>query len=106
MTKSKWIPPNPDWQRRANQVIAQGALTNSKHPRTLVQGIYPTHLKKGFGARVTDVDGNEYIDFICGLGSSLFGYAHSEINGAIYEQLQRGSALSLGTDLELKVAER
>lgn len=102
----RWRPPNPEWQVRADQVIAQGCLTNSKHPRSHVRGVYPTHLLKGEGCRVIDADGNLYLDFICGLGSSLFGFAHTEISAAVMSQIHKGSALSFATTLEVEVAEK
>lgn len=91
---------------RSTLSIAQGALTNSKRPETFVKGVYPTHLTEGRGAHVWDTKGNKYVDFICGLGSNLLGYAHEEITGAIQDQARKGATLSLGTELEVKGAER
>lgn len=102
----QWRPPNPNWNKRAMNCIAQGALTNSKRPACLVENVYPTHLVKGEGCYVTDTDGNRYIDFISGLGSNLFGYGHSEITAAIVDRARLGSTLSLGTNLEVEVAEK
>ena len=92
--------------RRAEQAIAHGALTNSKRPQGFVNGVYPTHLAKGQGAHVYDMNGNKYVDFICGLGSNLLGYANEEITEAITKQARLGVTLSLGTELEVKVAEQ
>jgi glutamate-1-semialdehyde aminotransferase len=91
---------------RASRAIAHGALTNSKRAQSFVKGVYPTHLTKGNGCHVWDTNGNKYIDFICGLGSNLLGYANEEITTAITRQAARGSVLSLGTDLEVEVAEK
>lgn len=102
----KWKPPTQDYQKRANESIAQGALTNSKRPECLIKGVYPTHLVSGRGCMVTDVEGKEYVDFICGLGSNLLGYAHSEVNAAVSDRLARGATLSLGTPVELELAEK
>lgn len=101
-----WRPPNPEWQKRAVECIAQGAVTNSKRPSCFVEGVYPTHLVKGEGAYVIDADGNRYVDFICGLGSNLFGYNHSEITRAIAERAAHGATLSLSSTLEIEVAEK
>lgn len=97
---------NSTWQNRADLSIAHGALTNSKRPESLVKGVYPTHLTRGQGAYVWDTDGKKYVDFICGLGSSILGYGNEEIAEAIYLRAKQGTVLSLGTDLEVKVAER
>jgi glutamate-1-semialdehyde 2,1-aminomutase len=94
------------WHRRAQDSIAQGSLTNSKRPECFVKGIYPTHLKRGHGAHVWDMHGNKYVDFICGLGSNLIGYANTEITDEIYKTSRDGLALSLGSDLEIFAAEK
>lgn len=99
-------PKAIDYLHRANSAIAHGALTNSKRPETFVKGVYPTHMKRGFGAELWDVDDKRYIDYICGLGTNLFGYGNHEINEAITQQLKLGSLFSLGSTLEVEVAER
>jgi len=99
-------PFDQELLNRARRSIAHGALTNSKRPESFVLGVYPTHLKRGQGCFVWDLKGNRYIDFICGLGTNLLGYNHEEINGAIRTQLQDGISLSLGTELEIKCAEK
>lgn len=93
-------------QDRANQHIAQGALTNSKRPETFVKGVYPTHLKMGKGCEVWDLDGKKYYDFITGLGCNLLGYAQEDVNDAIVVQMMKGATLSLSTTIELDLAER
>jgi glutamate-1-semialdehyde 2,1-aminomutase len=95
-----------DLEDRARRAIAHGALTNSKRPECFVKGVYPTHLVKGQGCFVWDAANKRYIDFICGLGSSILGYAHPEVNQAIFDQAKYGATLSLGTALELDVAEK
>ena len=54
------------------------------------QGKTPFALSSGKGAKVWDVDGNEYTDYIIGLGSVVLGYCFDEIDQAITEQLARG----------------
>ena len=93
-------------EHRARQCIAHGALTNSKRPESFVKGVYPTHLKHGYGCRVVDTAGNEYVDFVAGLGTNLLGYGQDEITQAIAAQARLGCSLSLGTELEVKVAEK
>lgn len=92
--------------RRAQDCIAQGSLTNSKRPECFVRGVYPTHVESGYGAFVTDTHGKRYIDFICGLGTSLLGYAHPLITSAIQEQALKGTVFSLGSRLEIELAEK
>lgn len=93
-------------QRRAESAIAHGALTNSKRPSSHVRGFYPTHLSHGKGAFVWDTRGNRYIDFICGLGSSILGYSNEEVNLEISHRMHLGATLSLGTVTEVECAEK
>lgn len=102
----KWSPPDFEWSRRATASIAHGALTNSKRPDCFVRGIYPTHVKGGNGCVITDTQGAQYIDFICGLGANLLGYGHSEVTQEIVRQVQMGPTLSLSTPIEVMTAEK
>lgn len=95
-----------DYQARQNNVIAQGALTNSKHPSAFVEGVYPTHLVQGAGAFVWDTEGNRYLDFIGSLGANILGYRHEVVDEAIKEQLCHGITFSLSTPLEFRVGEQ
>ncbi len=94
------------WHRRAQDAIAQGALTNSKRVSCHVEGVYPSHLSRGRGCHVWDTSGKKYVDHICGLGTNLLGYANERVNAAIFEQMQKGASLSLGTTLEVEAAEK
>lgn len=100
-TDFKW-----HWYQRAQNSIANAALTNSKRPECFVKYVYPTHLYKGLGCHVWDTQGKRYTDYICGLGTNLLGYANPEVNQAIVDQMGLGACLSLGTDLEVKAAEK
>lgn len=68
-------------------------------------GKTPFCVVKGDGARTWDVDGNEYIDYIIGLGCVTLGHNHPVVTRAIEEQLENGISFSLPTPLEVEVAE-
>lgn len=89
----------------ADTHIAQRALTNSKRPSALLEGLYPTHIASGYGCHMRDAAGRKYIDFICGLGVNLLGYAHNEISGAIMTQIQKGVIYSIPSILEVDAVE-
>jgi glutamate-1-semialdehyde 2,1-aminomutase len=56
---------------------------------------YPIAIERSFGSKLWDVDGNEYIDTLMGLGINLCGHNPQFIQGAITEQLQKG--IHIGT---------
>ena len=93
------------WKARAEKRVPVMSQTFSKAPMCFPQGSYPAFLKSGKGCRVTDVDGNEYIDFILGLGPTVLGYGHPAVDAAIRAQLDDGIVFSLPHPLETEVAE-
>ena len=57
------------------------------------------------GSHFIDVDDNEYIDYLCGLGPIILGYCYPRIDEAIKNQLKSGILFSLPHKLELDVSE-
>jgi glutamate-1-semialdehyde aminotransferase/spore coat polysaccharide biosynthesis protein SpsF (cytidylyltransferase family) len=100
------ITRSKELMARASKVIPGCAQTFSKGYTQFVQGVSPIFLSHGKGARVWDVDGNEYIDFIQGLLPNILGYANDEVNAAATEQLGRGHSFSLPHPVEVELAER
>lgn len=92
------------WHRQ-QQTIAQGALTNSKHPRMHVMGVFPTHAAKSKGCHIWDEQGRQYIDYICGLGTNLLGYGHGLIKDYVIKHMDQGTSPSLPTPLEAQAVE-
>ena len=90
---------------RAKDLIPMQSQTFSKSPAWFPQGAYPVYLKRGEGCEVEDVDGNKYLDFICGLGTITLGYRWWSVEMAIREQLKDGLIFSLPHPLEVEVSE-
>ena len=88
------------------ELIVDGVQTLSKMPEKHVNGVYPKYITHGKGAYVYGDDGKRYIDYPCGLGAVLLGYANDRVNQAVKEQLMRGSIFSLPNYLETELAER
>ena len=51
---------------------------------------YPIYMDSGKGCILTDVDGNEYIDFMNNYTVLILGHAHTKVNNAILEQGRKG----------------
>jgi glutamate-1-semialdehyde 2,1-aminomutase len=64
------------------------------------------YVKSGVGARITDLDGNDYVDYRMGYGPAILGYAHPEVDQAAREGMSVGGVFALSTERELEVAER
>lgn len=91
---------------RASRVIPLASQTFSKSHQQWVRGATPLFLERGRGARVWDVDGNGYVDYVLGLLPVVLGYCDPDVDAAVLDQLQRGITFSLPTRLEMEVAER
>ncbi|HOX37751.1 MAG TPA: aminotransferase class III-fold pyridoxal phosphate-dependent enzyme [Candidatus Brocadiia bacterium] len=85
--------------------IPLGTQTNSKAPSRELQGIEPCFVRRGDGASIWDVDGNEYLDFRCSLGPITLGHNFPAVTRAVMEQLSNGTTFSYPCPLELEVAE-
>ncbi|WP_054956786.1 aspartate aminotransferase family protein [Paenibacillus dakarensis] len=66
----------------------------------------PLFAERGQGARVTDVDGNTYIDYLLGYGPLILGHAHPGLVTAVNEAMQRGFTFGLQHQGEIDLAER
>ncbi len=90
---------------RARRLIPAGTQTLAKGPTQHVDGVAPKYLVRGRGARVWDVDGNEYLDLTMGVGPLSLGYADPVVDEAVRAQLKDGITFSLMHPLEVEVAE-
>ncbi len=67
--------------------------------------VYPLVVERGSGARVWDVDGNEYVDLSMGFGACLFGQSPAFVTDAVQGRLASGIVLGPQSDLAGEVAE-
>ena len=73
---------------RAKSVIANGMYGHLSVNR--LPASYPQYYARGEGARVWDVDGNEYVDFMCSFGPIILGYKHPAVEAAAAAQARDG----------------
>jgi glutamate-1-semialdehyde 2,1-aminomutase len=64
----------------------------------------PLFIKSGKGCRITDEDGNVFIDFCCSWGPLILGHAHPKINKAVLAAVNNGSSFGAPTRLENELA--
>jgi glutamate-1-semialdehyde aminotransferase len=68
--------------------LVPGGVLGARKPSDFIEGEYPIFLEYGKGSRLTDVDGNEYIDFLCGYGPIILGYREEEVDEAVNRQVR------------------
>ncbi len=59
-----------------------------------IEGAYPLYASHARGAHLWDIDGNAYIDYTLGYGTIVLGHADPRVNGAVFEEIKKGSCLS------------
>ncbi|MFT5088692.1 MAG: glutamate-1-semialdehyde 2,1-aminomutase [Planctomycetota bacterium] len=66
----------------------------------------PRFFARGEGARVWDIDGNEYVDYVCSWGPLVLGHAHPRVVQAIRETCALGTSFGAPTQLETELAKK
>ena len=87
----------------AQRVIPGGVNSPVRAFRSV--GGTPRFLVRGAGARVTDVDGNEYIDYVLSWGALALGHAHPAVVEAVTRQAALGTSFGAPTEAETELAE-
>jgi len=64
----------------------------------------PIVIQQAQGSKIYDVDGNEYIDYVCSWGPLILGHSHPDVVAAIKGQAGQGTSYGAPTELELKMA--
>jgi glutamate-1-semialdehyde 2,1-aminomutase len=64
----------------------------------------PIFISDGAGTRITDVDGNDYIDWVCSWGPLILGHAHPAIVDAVAEAVSSGTSFGAPTEREIQLA--
>ncbi|WP_456342790.1 glutamate-1-semialdehyde 2,1-aminomutase [Thermovibrio sp.] len=67
-------------------------------------GDVPRFIERAKGSHIWDVDGNEYIDYVCSWGPMILGHAHPKVVEAIQRQAERGTSYGAPTELEVELA--
>jgi glutamate-1-semialdehyde 2,1-aminomutase len=90
---------------RAAEVIP-GGIYGSKSPGFTVPGRFPYYFSEASGCRITDADGNEYIDYLCGFGSMILGFGNRAVDDPAIAQLRKGDLLNQPGPQMVELAER
>lgn len=64
----------------------------------------PLFIASADGARITDADGNSYIDYVGSWGPMVLGHNHPAVRQAVLDAVQRGLSFGAPTEIEVKMA--
>ncbi len=67
-------------------------------------GGQPFFVNRAKGARVRDVDGNEYVDYVCTWGPAILGHAHPKIISAVKDAADHGTSFGIPNPFEVTMA--
>jgi len=87
----------------AKRVIPGGVNSPVRAFRSV--GGTPRFMARGAGARVTDADGNTYIDYVLSWGALALGHAHPDVVAAVTRQAALGTSFGAPTSAETELAE-
>lgn len=89
------------------QTLVPGGVAGIRRPYNFVIGEYPIFFEEGKGGRIIDVDGNEYIDYLCAYGPISIGYREEEIDDAVIDQIRnKGFCFSLTQPIQNTLVNR
>ena len=88
--------------RRAVEVIPGGVNSPVRAFRAV--GGEPFFVARAAGARLWDVDGNEYLDYVLSWGPLILGHAHPAVVEAVREAAGRGTSYGAPTAAEVELA--
>jgi glutamate-1-semialdehyde aminotransferase len=89
------------------KALVPGGVLGARKPGDFIEGEYPIFLEYGKGCRLTDVDGNEFIDFLCGYGPIILGYREEEVDDAVIRQIkEKGFCFSLTQPYQNQLAKK
>ena len=92
------------WRQRAQAVIP-GGMYGHQNAAALPDD-YPQFFARGRGCRIWDVDGNEYIDFMCSYGPVVLGHGAPEVEAAAERQRARADCQNGPGTVMVELAER
>lgn len=88
---------------RAKRVIPGGVNSPVRAFKSV--GITPLVIERAAGSRITDIDGQTYIDYVLSWGPLIAGHAHPEVVEAIKRTAEKGTSFGAPTELETDMAE-
>ena len=94
------VPRSLELDARAREVLPGGVNSNVR------LGAPRVYFERGEGARLYDIDGNEYIDYLLGQGPNILGHAPARVQRDVAEAVRAGMLFGAQHEAELYAAER
>src|SRR5699024_6486203 len=92
-----------DVYKEAVDVMPEGV--NSPVRAFKYVGMNPVFMESGKGSNITDIDGNEYIDYVLSCGRLLIGHEKEQVVHILQSAVEKGTSFGASTTLENRLAE-
>ena len=89
---------------RAQKILVGGVDSPVRAFRAV--GGQPLIIDRAYGSRIVDVDGREFIDYVCSWGALILGHADPDVVSAVADQAARGTSYGMTSPLEIELGER
>ena len=100
-------PPAPESCSGRLQRSSRGGAGSSARTVKFGWKPYPPFIAEGTGSHLVDVDGNDYVDYLLGLGPDILGHRHPVVTRAVADAIERyGTSFGLPYELEVEAARK
>ncbi|MDX1881284.1 aminotransferase class III-fold pyridoxal phosphate-dependent enzyme [Mycolicibacterium sp. 141076] len=86
------------------RLVVPGGMYGHMNVRSF-SATLPQYMATGDGCRLTDTDGNTYLDFMCGWGPVVLGHRNPAVQQAVSEQIAKGDCLNGAAPVMVELAE-
>src|SRR5690606_5450665 len=87
---------------KARQIMPGGVSSPVRAFKAV--GGSPIFIKEAEGCIITDVDGNDYVDYVASYGPLIAGHAHEQVVAALSKAIGRGTSYGAPTEAEIQLA--
>jgi len=98
------VTSSRDLFARAQKILVGGVDSPVRAFRAV--GGEPLIIDRARGSRIVDVDGREFIDYVCSWGALILGHADPDVVAAVADQAARGTSYGMTSPLEIELGER
>jgi glutamate-1-semialdehyde 2,1-aminomutase len=101
---AKARPRSTEMFERGKKTLVGGVNSPVRAFRAV--GGTPLVIDRALGTRLYDVDGREYLDYVCSWGALILGHAHPDVVAAVSDQAGRGTSYGMTSPLEMELGEK
>ena len=88
-----------------SQQLMPGGVSSPVRSFNSVGGT-PFFVESGDGSKITDADGNKYLDYVMSYGPLILGHANEEVLKKVQKTIEKGMSFGAPTGFELELSER